>query len=110
MRPRGHALLVLMMILAVSLCGVGIIATRLSVDTQARRSNAVRFQSLWLARSALTSGTTGAQIVATQWGPARVRIETKKGATVAVAEVAGSRAEVTRGPSGAWQESFSTEP
>lgn len=111
MRARGHVLLLMMTVLAAATIAIGMMGTRLEVNIAARRSTDIRLQALWLARSALAAGVTGTRSVRTAWGPAAVRVEKKKdGGVVAIAQLAGGRAEVARGQSGSWLESYAAAP
>ena len=65
----------------------------------AKRTSAVRSQSLWLARSALTTGQRGRHVVDTPKGQAVVMVE---GQTATVT-LAGATATVTAQP---WEERF----
>lgn len=104
--PRGHVA-GLMIVVAIALVTLSYgFFTRLSVDWSGRRAAQERQQALWLARSAVTSGVTGREVVKTALGDATVTV-TKAGArVVATAELPrGGRAEVTSGP-GEWTERF----
>lgn len=105
--PRGNVA-ALMLVVAVALVTLSwAFFARLSVDWSGRRAGLERQQALWLARSAVTAGVAGRQVVKTALGEATVTV-TKAGArVVATAELPrGARAEVTSGP-GEWVERFS---
>jgi len=103
MMRRGHALVLMMVILAA--CGVafGVFVDRFTLDLQQRKQGEVRTQALWLARSALDTGQAGQQRVQTPHGEAVVRMSAE-GCTV---ELAGGRATITRTP---WTERYTTHP
>lgn len=104
--PRGHvAWLMLAVVLALLTLSFGFY-TRLSADWNARRGGHERQQALWLARSAVTAGVTGRQVVKTPAGDVTVTVTKAGPRVVATAQLAhGGRAEVTSAPR-EWSERF----
>lgn len=51
MRRRGYALMVVVLAMSAATAAAVVFATRLSVNSNARVADALRLQSLWLARS-----------------------------------------------------------
>lgn len=96
---RGHVMALMIVILAVVSASVATFSGRLTIDLNSRRASAVRSQSLWLARSALTTEQRGNQVVSTPYGEAVVSVT---GKTVTVT-LAGTTATVSAQP---WVERF----
>ena len=84
MKRRGYALMVVMFALGAAAIAVTVFSTRLSLNLNARRGQAVRLQALWLARSACSARVTGSRTVATERGVAFVS-RTGEGVTVRLA-------------------------
>lgn len=96
---RGHVMALMIVILAAVSASIVTFSGRLTVDLNDRRASAVRSQSLWLARSALTTGQRGSHVVDTPQGQAVVSVD---GATATVT-LAGATATITAQP---WEERF----
>ena len=94
MNRRGHVLALLILIIATIGAAGTVFFSRLSVDQLARKSAALRTQTLWLGRSALAAEVRGSRQVETAQGPALVRVESVAGGWQATVELAGARAEV----------------
>lgn len=112
MRRHGHALLLMMTVLAALAMGGLVMASRLEHQGQLHARDAVRTQALWLARSALETGQPGSQTVATPVGAATVKVERKGEVATATAQLPGGTAQVTvTGPLAAprqWDERYQT--
>jgi len=89
----------MIIILAAISASVATFSGRLTIDLNSRRASAVRSQSLWLARSALTTGQRGEHLVETPQGQAVVSVA---GQTATVT-LAGATASITAQP---WVERF----
>ena len=96
---RGHVMALMIVILAAISASVATFSGRLTVDLNSRRASEVRSQSLWLARSALTTGQRGRHVIETPKGQAVVLVEGK----TATVTLAGATATVTAQP---WEERF----
>lgn len=77
MRQRGHVLVVVMAIATLLVLAAFGVANVLVNRAQKKRPDAARVQALWLARSAILTGATGAQTLNTASGPATVKVEAK---------------------------------
>jgi hypothetical protein len=94
MNRRGHALPLLMTVLAALAISGAVLGMRLSSNTHARRSDDVRLQALWLARSALSAEVTGERRVDTPFGPALVHA----GRGSVLVDLQGASATITSEP------------
>jgi type II secretory pathway component PulK len=104
--PRGHVAGLVLVVAAALVTLSYAFSTRLSVDWNGRSAGQARQQALWLARSAVTSGVAGRQVVKTAFGDATVTVKKAGARVVATAELPrGGRAAVTSGP-GEWTERF----
>ena len=105
MRARGHALLLVMMMLAALSVTGAILGTRLATDLRSAHEDTRRDQLMWLARSAAAHKRSRTTTVLV--GGERVRLQvavTGRRTTATAAGVAGT-AVVTRGGEG-YQERF----
>ncbi len=94
MSRRGHTLLLIMLVLAMSAAAGSVYFTRISIDQAAAEREQVRVQALWLARSALEVGVSGRREVLTPVGTAVVRPGIQGGAPTVEVELSGGRATV----------------
>lgn len=97
-RQRGHVLLLTMLVLAAILAAGLVFTARVQTRIDARETEEVRLQALWLARSALDAGVTGSRTVATPVGEARVRVQGIGAVATAEVELSGARATVSGEP------------
>lgn len=100
MNRRGHALLLVLAVLATLGAAGTVFFTRLSVDVNERRAERVRTQAFWLARSAITAGISGTRAVETPEGPARVRVRRQGDAVSAEVQLEGAEATLSTEPAG----------
>jgi Tfp pilus assembly protein PilX len=115
-RPRGHALLLLLAVMATLTALAAVVWMRLDVETRARSGDERRTQALWLARSAAEAGRPGKREVPLSNGTARVttRMERSGAAQVVIAEAelpgwGTARVEATKDRAGQsldWKESY----
>ena len=99
---RGHIVALMLIVLAVLSTSVVVFSGRLSVDILARRNDAVRSQTLWLARSALQTGQRGTQTVQTAHGSASVRVSGGRATVI----LQGNEASITADP---WTERYTRQ-
>jgi hypothetical protein len=90
MKRRGHSMLLVLIALSAASIAGAVFCTRLSLDFNARAGDALRLQTLWLARSACSAQLVGARQVRTAQGLALV---TRSG-DVAKVELAKSSAVI----------------
>lgn len=96
---RGHILLLLMLGMTAALLTFVALQARTQGRIDARSTDDVRLQALWLARSAASAGVSGVRRVETPAGPARV----EAGPGRVVVELDGATATVQVSP---WVESY----
>lgn len=102
---RGSTILLMTMVM-LSLLALGVVfAMRLQVDTTGSRAEQERLAALWLARSALTSGTSGTSTVKLPLGAAMVQVSAKGPARTAIVTLNGNRATVVN-EGASWVERF----
>ena len=110
--PSGHALLLVLSGLAALGAASAVVASRFDGDLAARRSEDLRTQALWLARSAAATGAAGTLEVPLEHGSARVVTKVSGAAVEVEVTLAGTgtaRASVRRGAAHEileWSESF----
>lgn len=107
MNRRGHALALVMAVVAAMTIGGGIVTSQLSSRTHARRADDVRLQALWLARSALDAGITTGRRVDSSQGPASLHVERRGGVVVVQVDLAGASATIVSAP---YSERFTAAP
>lgn len=106
MRARSGTTTLLMMFVILSLLALGVVfAMRLQVQATGTRAQQERLASLWLARSAITSGVTGTSTVKLAVGVAVVTVSTTGDRREAVVSLNKSQATVTSAQ-GSWTERF----
>jgi type II secretory pathway component PulK len=71
-RRRGYALLLVLLVMSAASVAGAVFCTRLSVNFNARARDALRSQTLWLARSACSAQLTWRSTVKTAEGNAAV--------------------------------------
>ncbi len=106
MSRRGHSLMLILIVLAMSAAAGTIFMTRLSGEQHGWHEQEVRSQALWLARSALAAGVSGQRQVTTPLGPATVVVERRGGRSTAQVALQGGRASVQSEP---YRERYRTE-
>lgn len=98
MNQRGHLLLLLLMVLAALALSSALVATRVGDRIEARQTDEVRMQALWLARSALDAGASGVHQVQTPLGLALVRVTADGRQRSVRVDLASARAVVSSTP------------
>jgi len=91
---RGHTLLLIMVVLAMSAAAGTVFFTRLSLEQAQVAPDELRVQALWLVRSALDAGVSSPRRVETALGPAAVSVGQRGGAAEVEVELAGGHAVV----------------
>ena len=99
MRRRGHALVLMMVVLAALGVSLGVFMDRVTMDLSKRKADEIRTQAIWLARSALDSRQRGVMRVNTDHGEAVVHTRDD---SVSV-QLAGAEATIQRHP---WTEHY----
>ncbi len=95
---RGYALLLVVSVLSAMVISGAVMVARASGELHQREADNVRRQALWLARSALSAGLSGARAVETPEGPARVTVRRSGAATEVVVHLEGHVATVVSAP------------
>ena len=90
MSRRGYTVLLVMFVLAAVTAAGVVFASRLSVNQNARRAEAVRLQALWLGRSACEARLTAPRRVRTEVGEAAL----SRSGTAVTVELSGGMATV----------------
>lgn len=98
MNRRGHALLLVMVVLSATLTLGSVVVLRTQAGIRDRPRAAQRTQAIWLGRTALRAGIRGQQRVETEWGQATVTVRPSGAGHRAVVDLAGAQAVVTSEP------------
>lgn len=106
---RGSTMLLMTMVILSLLALGALFAMRLQVDTTGSRAEQERLAALWLGRSALSAGVSGASTVNLPLGAAVVQVSTRGAARTAVVTLNGSRATVVS-EGREWTERFERAP
>jgi len=97
MHPRGHALFLVMLLMAALAVTGAILGTRLATDLRASADDSRRAQLLWLARTASAQGKARTTTVVVGRERLSLQVAVRGGTVTATASGAAGRAVVTRG-------------